>query len=165
MKSPGCFFVLGWVCGGVSEGRLQCLASRLLFRPCSVQVTAQCSLIGSDCQTVFRLVTWNPGLSVVQPQISSPPPPPPPSPQQTPFIPVFESGRSCSFAISQANTTNETLTYENGPLPTFTSSLVLLVGHSLRVYPALVLPEQSDVFNYLCGTHIRPKAISPCKVQ
>lgn len=109
---------------GGEQWRGAVFTEQACFHLPSLQVTAQCSLIGSDCQTVFHLMAKKTPASEwwSLPLLS-----------QNPFSSVFESGGSCSWAISpQAHRTNLTLTYENGLLSTFTSSLVLLLGHLLR---------------------------------
>lgn len=92
------------------------------FRLPSLQVTAQCSLIGLDCQTVFHLIARKLRLSNADPLFLT----------KSLFFLVLRVAAHAAKLFPQACTTNLTLTYENGLLSTFTSSLVLLVGHLLR---------------------------------
>lgn len=75
-----------------------------------LRVTAQCPLIGWDCQAAVRLTAWKP-LTI----------------RQKPFFPALERGGWWSRALPQA--ADLSLAYENGLLSTFSSSLGLLVGH------------------------------------
>lgn len=77
----------------------------------ALQVTAQYPLIGWDCQAEVRLIAWKP-LAI----------------RQKPLFLALERTGLCSGALPRADTTDLSLTYENGLLSTFTSSLGLLVG-------------------------------------
>lgn len=72
-----------------------------------LQVTAQCPLIGWDCQAAVRLIAWKPLTT-----------------RQKPLFPALERGGWWSRALPRALS----LTYENGLRSTFSSSLGLLVG-------------------------------------
>lgn len=113
---------LGFSGGWQQRGAVTVFIEQACFRLPSLQVTAQCSLIGSDCQTVFHLIAKK------TPAIKRWPP----HSHKIPFFPVLRVAAHAAKLFPQARTTNLTLTYENGLLSTFTSSLVLLVGHLLR---------------------------------
>jgi len=104
--------------GFSGEGRSQCLLNRLVFISLALQVTAQCSLIGSDCLSQRK---ENSGYQMLPPLLT-----------KSFFLTVLREAAQAVKLFPQACTTNLTLTYENGLLSTFTSSLVLLVGHLLR---------------------------------
>lgn len=96
----------------------------------SPQVTAQCSLIGSDCQTVFHLVEEK-TLAIKCCLQHHHHPLLPPFTKSPPLFTALRVAAHAAKLFPQACTTNLKLTYENGLLSTFTSSLVLLVGHLL----------------------------------
>lgn len=78
-----------------------------------LQVTAQCPLIGWDCQAAVRLIAWKPLTT-----------------RRNPLFPALERGGGWSPALPQARSADLSLTYENGPRSTFSSSLGLLAGRS-----------------------------------
>lgn len=120
---------LGFAGGWQWRGAVTVFTEQACFHLSSPQVTAQYSLIGSDCQTVFNLgEKKTPAIKHHPPPTSTPPPPN----QILFFLPCFSEDAHAAKLFPQACSTNLTLTYENGLLSTFTSSLNLLVEHLLR---------------------------------
>lgn len=97
-----------------------------------------------------------------------PPAPPPPPTASLYKIPssfyCFESGSSCSSAISTSMYYKLKINIWKW-VAFHIYQLISSFGWALVELHPFLFCLSRDVFNYLCSRHIRPKAISPCKVQ